>query len=250
MEAMDGTNKIFLSFKGQPYCSQQTEKCSHRIVNNICQSASAMVAVVSKGTAGLYAPGPNVAWTPWWINRDLLAGKEFFINPEISRWLERQRHMLHLNMEVLVLLYSQLQTKKTDLIMRICGVKELTETVIDSLSVRLFSHFTPLILKSVLLKAENIKLLLVEGFNVKSHYGTHNRIERTREQARSLLKHLHGEWEFAGGGEICRHKMIDDNYGRTKVLCITCNAIDGSVNSITVSISLSVPTPRTARFLH
>ena len=108
--------------------------------------------------------------------------------------------MLHLNMEVLVLLYSQLQTKKTDLIMRICGVKELTETVIDSLSVRLFSHFTPLILKSVLLKAENIKLLLVEGFNVKSHYGTHNRIERTREQARSLLKHLHVEWGFAGGG--------------------------------------------------
>ena len=112
MEAMDGTNKIFLSFKGQPYCSQQSEECSHRIVNNICQSTSAMVAVVSKNTAGLYAPGPNVAWTPWWINRDLLAGKEFFINPEISRWLERQRHMLHLNMEVLVLLYSQLQTKK------------------------------------------------------------------------------------------------------------------------------------------
>ena len=134
--------------------------------------------------------------------------------------------------------------------MRICGVKELTETVIDSLSVRLFSHFTPLILKSVLLKAESINLLLVEGFNVESHYGTHNRIERTRDQARSLLKHLHGEWEFAGGGEICRHKMIDDNYGRTKVLCITCNAIDGSVNSITVSISLSVPTPRTARFLN
>ena len=66
----------------------QTEKRSHRIVNSICQNASAMVAVISKHTAGLYAPGPNVAWTPWWIDRDLLAGKEFYVNPKTSRWLE------------------------------------------------------------------------------------------------------------------------------------------------------------------
>ena len=43
------------------------------------------------------------------------------------------------------------------------------------------------------------KQLLLKGFNVRSHYGTH-RIERTREQASFLLKHLHGEWEAAGGG--------------------------------------------------
>ena len=78
-----------------------------------------------------------MAWTPWWIDRDLLAGKEFFINPEISRWHERKRHMLHLNMEVLVLAYSKLQTTKADLIEHICGsdVRELTEMVIETLSV-------------------------------------------------------------------------------------------------------------------
>lgn len=79
--------------------------------------------------------GPDVAKTPWWINRDLLAGRQTFINPEISRFDIKQQHSLSLNFEQLGVKYSKLQTTDCLLLERICKCKELTEDDIDSLSV-------------------------------------------------------------------------------------------------------------------
>ena len=92
------------------FCSQKDEECYHQEVNNECRDSSALVAVVSKTTAKKYAMGPDVAKTPWWINQDLLAGRQTFINPEISRFDIKQQHSLSLNFEQLGVKYSKLQT--------------------------------------------------------------------------------------------------------------------------------------------
>ena len=135
LEAVDGNNKLFFSFEGEVFCSQKDEECYHQEVNNECRDSSALVAVVSKTTAKKYAMGPDVAKTPWWINRDLLAGRQTFINPEISRFDIKQQHSLSLNFEQLGVKYSKLQTTNCLLLEHICKCKELTEDDIDSLSV-------------------------------------------------------------------------------------------------------------------
>ena len=84
------------------------------------------------------------------------------------------------------------------------------------------------------MKADQVKDIMFLGLEVPSRYGE-GLIERTGAQAKELLRHVHGEWAAAGGGEICRHALQGDNMNKSQVVNVSCNAEDGSINSITVS---------------